>query len=47
MSRNDKAPAPFVRKGAGAAIMDSEKGKKEKKEKKENIYVTPKGRDSG
>jgi hypothetical protein len=44
MSRNDKAPAPFVRKGAGAAIMDSEKGKKEKKE---NIYVTPKGRDSG
>lgn len=41
MSRNDKAPAPFVRKGAGAAIMDSEKGKKE------NIYVTPKGRDSG
>lgn len=44
MSRNDKAPAPFVRKGAGAAILDSEKGKKEKKE---NIYVTPKGRDSG
>ncbi len=44
MSRNDKAPAPFVWKGAGAAIMDSEKGKKEKKE---NIYVTPKGRDSG
>ena len=44
MERNDKAPAPFVRKGAGAAIMDSEKGKKEKKE---NIYVTPKGRDSG
>ena len=44
MSRNDKATAPFVRKGAGAAIMDSEKGKKEKKE---NIYVTPKGRDSG
>ena len=44
MSRNDKAPAPFVRKGAGAAIVDSEKGKKEKKE---NIYVTPKGRDSG
>ena len=44
MSRNDKAPAPFVRKGARAAIMDSEKGKKEKKE---NIYVTPKGRDSG
>ena len=44
MSRNDKAPAPFVRKGTGAAIMDSEKGKKEKKE---NIYVTPKGRDSG
>ena len=44
MSRNDKAPAPFVRKGEGAAIMDSEKGKKEKKE---NIYVTPKGRDSG
>ena len=44
MSRNDKAPAPFVRKGAVAAILDSEKGKKEKKE---NIYVTPKGRDSG
>ena len=44
MSRNDKAPAPFVRKGAGAAIVDSEKGKGEKKE---NIYVTPKGRDSG
>ena len=44
MSRNDKAPAPFVRKGAGAAIVDSEKGKRGKKE---NIYVTPKGRDSG
>ena len=44
MSRNDKALAPFVRKGAGAAIVDSEKGKRRKKE---NIYVTPKGRDSG
>ena len=44
MSRNDKAPAPFVRKGAGAAIVDSEKGKMRKKE---IIYVTPKGRDSG
>ena len=44
MSRNDKAPAHFVRKGAGAAIVDSEKGKRRKKE---NIYVTPKGRDSG
>ena len=44
MSRNDKAPAPFVRKGAEDAIMDSDKGKGRKKE---NIYVTPKGRDSG
>ena len=44
MSRNDKAPAPFVRKGAGLPLWIQKKGKRRKKE---NIYVTPKGRDSG
>ena len=44
MSRNDKAPLPLCGKERGLPLWIQ---KKEKGEKKENIYVTPKGRDSG